>query len=71
MAKKSRRVRRQGSSSAQPIRIQRSKAVRVSEAAEKVDFSQEYHYVVQDLKRIAIIAAGLLALLIVLALLIG
>ncbi len=71
MAKKSRRVRRQASSSAQPVRIQRSQPVRVSQAPEQVDFSQEYHYVIQDLKRIAIIAAGLLALLIVLALLIG
>jgi hypothetical protein len=71
MAKKSRRVRRQGRSSAQPVRIQRGQRSRVSQAAEPVDFSQEYHYVVEDLKRIAIIAAGLLVLLLVLALLIG
>lgn len=71
MAKKSRRVRRQGSSSAQPVRIPRNQSVRASQAAEQVDFSQEYHYVIQDLKRIAVIAAGLLVLLIVLALLIA
>jgi hypothetical protein len=71
MAKKSRRVRRRSSNNAQPVRIQRGQVTRVSQAAEPVDFSQEYHYVVQDLKRIAIIAVGLLALLIVLVLLIG
>jgi hypothetical protein len=71
MAKKSRRVRRQSSNNAQPVRIQRGQAARVSQVAEPVDFSKEYHYVIQDLKRIAIIAAGLLVLLIVLALLIG
>lgn len=71
MTKKSRRVRRQRQSTAQPVRIQRGQPARVSQAAEPVDFSQEYHYVVQDLKRIAIIAAGLLALLLVLALIIA
>jgi hypothetical protein len=67
MAKKSRRTRRAA---------RRSRAVRLSgpaqplqaEAeAQEVDFSTEYHYVVEDLKRIGIIAAGLLVLLIVLA----
>ena len=71
MAKKSRRVRRRGPSSAQPVRIQRSQPAGGSQAAERVDFSEEYRYVVQDLRRIAIIAAGLLVLLVVLALLIG
>ena len=71
MAKTSRRVRRQGRSSTQPVRIKRGQGARVSQVVEQVDFSQEYHYVVQDLKRIAIIAAGLLALLIILVLLIG
>jgi hypothetical protein len=71
MAKKSRRVRRGTPRSTQPVRIPRSQSARISQEAEQVDFSQEYHYVVQDLKRIAIIAAGLLALLVVLALLIG
>lgn len=71
MAKKSRRVRRQGRSSAQPVRIKRGQGARVAQVVEQIDFSQEYHYVVQDLKRIAIIAAGLMALLIIVALLIG
>jgi hypothetical protein len=71
MAKKSRRVRRQGRSSAQPVRIKRGQEARVPQVVEQVDFSQEYHYVVQDLRRIAIIAAGLMALLIIVALLIG
>jgi hypothetical protein len=68
MAKKSRRARRAA---------RRSRAVRLAEPAKpleakveasEVDFSSEYHYVVEDLKRIGIIAAGLLVLLIVLAL---
>ena len=41
------------------------------QAAEKVDFSQEYRYVVNDLKRFAILAVGMFALLIVLALALG
>jgi hypothetical protein len=36
-----------------------------------VDFSEEYHYVIEDLKRIAITATALLVLLIVLALLLS
>lgn len=71
MAKKSRRARRRAPSTVRPVRIQRSQQSLASEAVEDVDFSQEYHYVVEDLKRIAIIAAGLMVLLIVLALLIG
>ncbi|MGD8465374.1 MAG: hypothetical protein PVI09_16035 [Anaerolineae bacterium] len=67
MAKKSRRARRAA---------RRSRAVRLTEPAQSleaeteaqtVDFSNEYHYVVEDLKRIGIIAAALLVLLIVLA----
>lgn len=71
MAKKSRRARRRAPSATQPVRIQRSQQAIASQAAEDVDFSQEYHYVVEDLKRIAIIAAGLFVLLLLLALLIG
>ncbi len=33
----------------------------------KVDFAKEYHYVIQDLRRLFILAAALMALLIVLA----
>jgi len=32
-----------------------------------VDFSQEYHYVVSDLKRVGILAAALILLLVVLS----
>ncbi len=71
MAKKSRRARRRTPSTAQPVRIQRSEQAPVSQAAEKVDFRDEYHYVVEDLKRIAIIAGGLMVLLVVLVLFIG
>jgi len=71
MAKKSRRARRRAPSSAQPVRIQRHQTARGSQAAEEVDFRQEYHYVVEDLKRIGIIAAGLFVFLLALVLIIG
>jgi hypothetical protein len=72
MAKKSRRARRRPAQVAQPVRIARPAQPLVSEARSKeVDFAQEYHYVVEDLKRIAIIAVVLLVLLVVLALAIG
>jgi hypothetical protein len=50
----------------QPARSLSSQA-----AAKEVDFSGEYAYVIQDLRRIAITAAALLVLLIVLALIIS
>jgi hypothetical protein len=71
MAKKSRRARRRAPSSAQPVRIQRDERARAAQTTGEVDFSKEYHYVVEDLRRIAIIAAGLFVLLIVLVLIIG
>ena len=40
---------------------------RAEAQAKQVNFASEYHYVVEDLKRIAFYAAGLFALLIVLA----
>ena len=68
MAKKSRRARRRATGAAQSARISRPVRPLVTEAAPKVvDFSAEYHYVVEDLKRIAIIAVALLVLLIALA----
>ena len=72
MAKKSRRARRRASTPAQPVRISRTaSSVATEPAVKEVDFSTEYHYVLEDLKRIAIIAVVLLALLIVVALVIG
>ena len=81
MAKKSRKARSgasarpvqrpQPSSVAQPVRAVRPIRPPVPEAAKEVDFSKEYHYVIEDLKRIAIIAGALLALLVVLAVIIG
>jgi hypothetical protein len=72
MAKKSRRARRRAQQTAKPARIARpSRPLAEQAAAKKVDFAKEYHYVVEDLKRIAIIAAALLVLLIVLALVLG
>lgn len=71
MAKKSRRARR-ATTNAQAGYIPRPVRPLASEAAKKeVNFAEEYHYVVEDLKRIAIIAAALLILLIVLALIVG
>ena len=70
MAKKSRRARR--TTSGRPARISRPSRVLKGDAAPaEVDFSKEYHYVIEDLKRIAIIAAGLMVLLVALALIIS
>jgi hypothetical protein len=72
MAKKTRRARRQASQAAQPVRISRPSRPLASQAGPKeVDFAKEYHYVLEDLRRIAITAAGLLVLLIVLAVIIS
>ena len=72
MAKKSRRAHQQPApvsrTGTQPVRISRAIRPPAAEAqAKQVDFAKEYHYVVEDLKRIAIYAVGLFALLIVLA----
>lgn len=61
MAKRTRRARR----------ISRPRRPVTSQAVKEVNFAEEYQYVVEDLKRIAIIALALLILLIVLALIIG
>jgi hypothetical protein len=72
MAKKSRRARRQGRATAQPVRISQSARAEIpSAASQDVDFAEEYHYVVEDLRRIALIAFVLMALLVALALIIG
>jgi hypothetical protein len=72
MPKNSPRARRPAAQVAQPVRVaQPPRLPSTPAAAKEVDFAKEYHYVVEDLKRIAIIAAGLLILLIVLAIIIG
>jgi hypothetical protein len=72
MAKKSRRARREATKAARPVKITRPIRPQAKQAAVKeVDFAEEYHYVVEDLKRIGIIAFALLVLLIVVALLIA
>jgi hypothetical protein len=72
MAKKSRRARRQARKVAQPVRISQPSPTLAAETASKeVNFAKEYQYVTEDLKRIAIIAAALLVLLVVLALLLS
>lgn len=72
MAKKSRRARQKSRTMAQPVRISRpSKSLAAEAAPKEVDFSQEYHYVIEDLKRIAITALALLVLLILLAFLVA
>jgi hypothetical protein len=71
MAKKTRRAYQAPSA---PQRVQISRPAHPLTApieAKEVDFAQEYHYVLEDLRRIAITAAALLVLLVVLALLIG
>ena len=76
MAKKSRQARRvpaatQPTPAAQPVRIARPIRPPTPEAVKEVDFSQEYHYVIEDLKRIGIIAVSLLVLLVVVALIVS
>jgi hypothetical protein len=72
MAKKSRRARRRASTAAQPVRISRPVRPQVTQATVKeVNFAEEYYYVIEDLRRIGVIAVALLVLLIVLALLIS
>lgn len=75
MAKKTRRSRQQvtiAPEGSEPVRIARTIRPPVAEGpAKRVDFATEYHYVIQDLKRIAVYAAALFALLIVLALVVG
>lgn len=72
MAKKSRRARRRAHNVAQPVRIsQPVKAAAAQTAPQEMDFSKEYHYVIEDLRRIAIIALVLLILLIALAFIIS
>jgi len=51
-----------------PVRVARTPSAQVSK---EVDFGTEYHYVIKDLKLTFIIAAGLLAAMIVLALFIA
>ena len=52
--------------------IRRSNAAQSAKPeAKKVDFAKEYHYVLGDLKRIAILAAAMFALLVILALVLG
>ncbi len=75
MAKKSRRSRQQvtiAQEGGEPVRIARPIRQPAAEGpAKRVDFASEYHYVIEDLRRIAIYAAVLFALLIVLAFIIG
>jgi hypothetical protein len=72
MAKKSRRARRRAGTTAQPVRISRpSQTLSTSAASKEVNFAEEYHYVLADLKRIGITALVLLVLLIALAYLIA
>jgi hypothetical protein len=72
MAKKSRRARRETARAAQPVRVTHPVRPRATQAvAKEVDFSEEYSYVIEDLKRIGLIALALLVLLVVLALLIA
>ena len=72
MAKKSRRARRKARTVAQPVRLSQPRQRLAAEAtAKEVDFVKEYHYVIEDLRRIALTAAALLVLLIVLAIIIA
>ncbi len=75
MAKKSRRVKKQGqvrltaAQMVQPIagEVSEAVAVPVHSAPQAPDLGEEYRYVIADLKRIGVIALVMLAVLIVLA----
>jgi len=77
MAKKTKRVQRKApvtqvtpataSGQVQPSTIVTRPAVSTRAATAKVDLAQEYHYVFADLRKIAIIAVIMFALLFVLA----
>lgn len=78
MAKKSRRVRKQDKqvrlSAAQMVQPTAAEvsdraraAIQAQPASKEADLGEEYRYVIADLKRIGIIAVGMLAVLIVLA----
>jgi hypothetical protein len=72
MTKKSRRARQRAAQTVQPVRIsQPRRSLSSQPVVKEVNFAQEYHYVIEDLKRIAITAAALLVLLVALAILIG
>lgn len=74
MAKKTRRSRRKRraartrvpSAGQQPAPVKKA-AVGAKASSAKVDLAEEYHYVFSDLRRIAIIAAVMFALLFALA----
>jgi hypothetical protein len=53
------------------VRVSRTRRLAPEPEVRDVDFSEEYRYVVDDLKRIFVIAVALLVLLVVLAVLIG
>jgi hypothetical protein len=74
MSRKSRRGRRKGEARpavkagvAQSRRQETGKAQTVPEATSTSDLAEQYAYVYSDLKRIAILAGGFLAILVVLS----
>ena len=72
MAKKSRRARQRPVSVVEPVRIKSpGRSPSIQAAPKEIDFATEYHYVVEDLKRIAIIAGLLMVMLITAAIVIG
>jgi len=68
MAKRKKRSKARKRQQVQLAKSQR-KAVSATKKkkADKVSFKEEYHYVFSDLKRMGILAAGMFALMIVLA----
>jgi hypothetical protein len=53
------------------VRVTQTRRLAPEPEVKEVNFSEEYRYVVDDLKRIFIIAAALMALLVILALVIA
>lgn len=71
MAKKSRRARTRAPSAPKSVRVTQTRRLAPEPEVRDVDFSEEYRYVVDDLKRIFVIAAVLMVLLVILALVIA
>lgn len=67
MAKKKNRTTRTSTAVSRPAIAQRMKEAAAAEAARNVNLSEEYHYVISDIRQIALIAGTLVLALIVLS----
>ena len=64
MAKKSRRAQSRQAAREPAAHAQPEAQTKVEATCKTVDFSQEYHYVIRDLRNMAILAVGMLVVLV-------